>query len=54
MAARSLSRTQPSSVAVTTVVTSVLTVQTTGRGFVDLSAEVTSGQFSTDEPSTPR
>jgi secondary thiamine-phosphate synthase enzyme len=40
MAARSLSRTAPSSLAVTTVVTSVLTVQTKGRGFVDLTAEI--------------
>jgi hypothetical protein len=40
MAARSLSRTQSSSVVVTTVVTSILTVPTSGRGFVDLTAEV--------------
>jgi secondary thiamine-phosphate synthase enzyme len=37
---KSISRTPASTVAVNTVVTSVLTVQTTGRGFVDLTAEI--------------
>jgi secondary thiamine-phosphate synthase enzyme len=34
-----LSRTTPSSVSATTIVSSLLTVQTSGRGFVDLTAE---------------
>ena len=40
MSARSLSRTPPSSATVNTVVTSVLSVETTGRGFSDLTREV--------------
>jgi secondary thiamine-phosphate synthase enzyme len=40
MTAESVSRTQPSTVTVSTVVTSILTVRTSGRGFVDLTAEV--------------
>ena len=40
MAARSTSRSAPSVVAINTVVTSVLTVQTAGRGFSDLTREV--------------
>ena len=38
--ARSVSRTAPSTVAATTIVSSLLTVQTSGRGFTDLTAEV--------------
>ena len=37
--ARSLSRSAPSSVTATTIVSSLLTVQTPGAGFVDLTAE---------------
>jgi secondary thiamine-phosphate synthase enzyme len=40
MSVRAVSRTAPSIVTVNTVVTSVLTVQTSGRGFVDLTREV--------------
>ncbi|MGJ5176002.1 secondary thiamine-phosphate synthase enzyme YjbQ [Bradyrhizobium oligotrophicum] len=40
MHARSTSRSVPVAAAVTTVVTSVLTVQTAGRGFTDLTREV--------------
>ncbi|BAM86783.1 conserved hypothetical protein [Bradyrhizobium oligotrophicum S58] len=40
MPARSTSRTAPSAVAINTVVTSILTVQTAGRGFTDLTREV--------------
>src|SRR4051794_21798106 len=40
MAARSTSRTAPSTAAINTVVTSTLTVQTSGRGFTDLTREV--------------
>ncbi|CCD92055.1 conserved hypothetical protein [Bradyrhizobium sp. ORS 375] len=40
MSARSTSRTAPSAVTVNSVVTSVLTVQTPGRGFTDLTREV--------------
>ncbi|MGJ4905690.1 secondary thiamine-phosphate synthase enzyme YjbQ [Bradyrhizobium sp. HKCCYLS2058] len=40
MSARSASRTAPSVVAIDTVVTSILTVQTSGRGFTDLTREV--------------
>jgi secondary thiamine-phosphate synthase enzyme len=37
---KSLSRSPPSSVSATTIVSSLLTVQTSGRGFVDLTAEI--------------
>ena len=37
---RSLSRTPPSTVSTATIVSSRLTAQTSGRGFVDLTAEV--------------
>ena len=37
---KSLSRSAPSSVSATTIVSSLLTVQTSGRGFTDLTAEV--------------
>jgi len=40
-APRSLSRTPPSAVAVNTVTSSLLTVETRGTGFTDLAAEVT-------------
>jgi len=40
MTAGSVSRSQPSTVTVSTVATSILTVQTSGRGFVDLTREV--------------
>ena len=40
MPVRVLSRSAPSTVAVGTVVTSVLTVQTSGGGFIDLTREV--------------
>jgi secondary thiamine-phosphate synthase enzyme len=40
MPARSVSRTAPSRVEVNTVVTSILSVQTPGRGFVDLTSEI--------------
>jgi secondary thiamine-phosphate synthase enzyme len=36
----SFSRTPPSTVTATTIVSSLLTVQTSGRGFVDLTAEI--------------
>src|ERR1700716_3843880 len=39
-APKSLSRTTPSAVSATTIVSSLLTVQTRGAGFTDLSAEV--------------
>jgi secondary thiamine-phosphate synthase enzyme len=39
-ALKSLSRTTPSTVSATTIVSSLLTVQTRGAGFTDLSAEV--------------
>jgi secondary thiamine-phosphate synthase enzyme len=39
-AAKSLTRTPPSTVSANAVVSSLLTVQTSGRGFVDLTAEV--------------
>ena len=39
-APKSVSRTPPSAVIATTVVSSLLTVQTSGAGFTDLSAEV--------------
>ena len=42
MPPRSLSRSAPSTVTVNTVTTSLLTVQTTGRGFVDLTDKVAS------------
>ena len=38
--AKSLSRSPPSSVGATTIVSSLLTVQTSGRGFTDLTAEI--------------
>jgi secondary thiamine-phosphate synthase enzyme len=38
---KSFSRATPSTVSATTIVTSLLTVQTSGRGFVDLTAEIT-------------
>ena len=37
---KSLSRTPPSTVSATTIVSSLLTVQTSGAGFTDLTAEV--------------
>jgi secondary thiamine-phosphate synthase enzyme len=37
---KSISRTAPSMVSANTIVTSLLTIQTSGRGFVDLTAEV--------------
>jgi secondary thiamine-phosphate synthase enzyme len=37
---KSLSRTPPSTVSANTIVSSLLTVQTSGRGFVDLTAEI--------------
>ena len=37
---KSMSRTPPSTVTANSIVTSLLTVQTTGRGFVDLTAEI--------------
>jgi secondary thiamine-phosphate synthase enzyme len=37
---KSLSRTAPSSVSATTIVSSLLTVQTSGAGFTDLTAEI--------------
>jgi secondary thiamine-phosphate synthase enzyme len=40
-APKSLSRTPPSVVSATTIVSSLLTVQTSGAGFTDLTAEVT-------------
>lgn len=40
MSARSASRTAPSVVAIDTVATSILTAQTSGRGFTDLTREV--------------
>jgi secondary thiamine-phosphate synthase enzyme len=40
MSVRTVSRSAPSSVTVNTVVTSVLTVRTSGHGFVDLTREV--------------
>jgi secondary thiamine-phosphate synthase enzyme len=43
---KSISRTAPSAVGVTTIVSSVLTVQTSGAGFIDLTAEV--GKFVDD------
>jgi secondary thiamine-phosphate synthase enzyme len=42
MSVRIVSRSAPSTVAVSAVITSVLTVQTSGRGFVDLTREVES------------
>ena len=39
-AAKSLTRTPPSTVSANAIVSSLLTVQTSGRGFVDLTAEV--------------
>jgi secondary thiamine-phosphate synthase enzyme len=38
---KSISRTTPSSVNANTIVSSLLSVQTSGRGFVDLTAELT-------------
>jgi secondary thiamine-phosphate synthase enzyme len=37
---RSLSRTAPSTVSANTIVTSLLTIETSGRGFTDLTAEI--------------
>jgi secondary thiamine-phosphate synthase enzyme len=37
---KSISRTAPSTVGATTIVSSLLTIQTSGRGFVDLTAEI--------------
>jgi secondary thiamine-phosphate synthase enzyme len=37
---KSISRTAPSMVGATTIVSSLLTIQTSGRGFVDLTAEL--------------
>jgi secondary thiamine-phosphate synthase enzyme len=37
---KSISRSAPSTVAATTIATSLLTVQTSGRGFTDLTAEI--------------
>jgi len=37
---KSFSRTPPSTVSATTIVTSLLTIQTSGRGFTDLTAEI--------------
>ena len=37
---KSLSRSQPSSISATTIVSSLLTAQTSGRGFTDLTAEI--------------
>jgi secondary thiamine-phosphate synthase enzyme len=39
---KSISRTAPSTLNANTIVSSLLTVQTSGRGFVDLSAEIAS------------
>jgi secondary thiamine-phosphate synthase enzyme len=39
---KSISRTAPSTLSANTIVSSLLTVQTSGRGFVDLSAEIAS------------
>ena len=39
-ASKSLSRSSPSIVSATSIVTSLLTVQTSGRGFTDLTADV--------------
>jgi secondary thiamine-phosphate synthase enzyme len=36
----SISRTRPSTVSTTSIVSSFLTVQTSGRGFIDLTAEI--------------
>jgi secondary thiamine-phosphate synthase enzyme len=40
MTFKSISRSAPSTVAATTIATSLLTVQTSGRGFTDLTAEI--------------
>jgi secondary thiamine-phosphate synthase enzyme len=40
ISSKSISRTAPSSVGANTIVSSQLTVQTSGRGFVDLTAEI--------------
>ena len=40
-AAKSVSRTSPSTVAAASIVSSLLTVQTSGAGFIDLTAEIT-------------
>ena len=45
-APKSISRTTPSAVSATTIVSSLLTVQTRGAGFTDLTAEV--AKFTTD------
>jgi len=41
IAAKSPSRTPPSAASPTTIVTSLLTIETSGRGFSDLTAEIT-------------
>jgi len=41
IASKSSSRTPPSAVSPATIVTSLLTIETSGRGFVDLTAEIT-------------
>jgi secondary thiamine-phosphate synthase enzyme len=43
---KTFSRSTPSTIAATTIVSSLLTVQTSGRGFVDLTAEI--AKFVTD------
>ncbi len=40
IASKSFSRTPPSAISTNTIVSSLLTVQTAGRGFVDLTAEI--------------
>jgi secondary thiamine-phosphate synthase enzyme len=40
-ASKSFSRTAPSTVSATSIISSLLTVQTSGPGFVDLTAEIT-------------
>jgi secondary thiamine-phosphate synthase enzyme len=37
---KSISRTPPSTISANTIVTSLLTIQTSGRGFVDVTAEI--------------
>jgi secondary thiamine-phosphate synthase enzyme len=46
MTFKSISRSAPSTIAATTIATSLLTVQTSGRGFTDLTAEI--GKFVRD------
>jgi len=40
IASKSFSRTPPSAISTNTIVSSLLTVQTAGRGFIDLTAEI--------------